>query len=640
MNNMNFLSENNNNMSIDYGDINSIQLPSKLKINDIIDNLKNFKIGTEIKEELFYAIKILKKFKLYESVKFCSEILITITNQNNTLIINNNNNENIIQGKNLSNIFNKVNKSNKNNNNNINFSTNSDISNFNNKFLIMYEKYKNDEKNIKNILNYSSCLFDLREYLKCSNILLEYNNPKFPQAMFLYNYCQYLIISQKMQEEKLENNENLNLKYSSCNNLNKLEIQISQHSENLSPFMNYLYGIILKDLKRYNEAKFYFIKCLNELPFLWSCWIELNNILKYINNSKNIFSEIDEHWLKYFYLSNYFLEKNYESESIEILNNLLNIFPNNIYCLNSIAHAYYLLHDYELSLEIFEKLFTIDPNRYENLDTYSNILFIKENYCDLSNLAYKCFQNDKYRPETCCVIGNYYALKGEHPKAVNFFKRAIKLDNNFLPAWTLMGHEYLEMKIIPAAVESYRTAVDIDPNDYRAWYGLGQTYEIHQMYNFAIYYFINAAKAKPNDSRMWTAIGLCYEKINKNNEALKCYEKAIYFKDKEGIALFRMAILYSYLGEDDKAAICFKENLTKNVGENSIDTEEMIESCVFLAKYYKKKGQYDEAYTVLLRVKDYEGSERDEIHKLLREITNLRVSKNNINNNDIEMNSP
>ena len=66
----------------------------------------------------------------------------------------------------------------------------------------------------------------------------------------------------------------------------------------------------------------------------------------------------------------------------------------------------------------------------------------------------------------------------------------------------------------------------------------------------------------------------------------------------------------------------------------------MIESCVFLAKYYKKKGQYDEAYTVLLRVKDYEGSERDEIHKLLREITNLRVSKNNINNNDIEMNSP
>ena len=44
-----------------------------------------------------------------------------------------------------------------------------------------------------------------------------------------------------------------------------------------------------------------------------------------------------------------------------------------------------------------------------------------------------------------------------------------------------------------------------------------------------------------------------------------------------------MAILYSYLGEDDKAAICFKENLTKNVGENSIDTEEMIESCVFLA---------------------------------------------------------
>jgi anaphase-promoting complex subunit 8 len=285
----------------------------------------------------------------------------------------------------------------------------------------------------------------------------------------------------------------------------------------------------------------------------------------------------------------------------------------------------------------------LDPHRYENIDTYSNILFIKENYCDLSNLAFKCFQNDKYRPETCCVIGNYYGLKGDHAKAVVYFKRAIKLDNNFLSAWTLMGHEYLEMKSIPAAIESYRTAVDIDPNDYRAWYGLGQTYEIHQMYNYAIYYFLNAAKAKPNDSRMWTALGSCYEKIEKRNEAIKCYEKAVSCKDKEGIAMYKMAKLYFCIGEEDKAAICFKENLKRNFNlSEEVDNAEIVESYLFLAKYHKKRAEFEEAYNYLIKLKDHEGFEKDEIHSMMREINNLMSAYNKgeiWNRNNITKNS-
>lgn len=118
-------------------------------------------------------------------------------------------------------------------------------------------------------------------------------------------------------------------------------------------------------------------------------------------------------------ISNFLLEKNYEQESISLSLPLLNLFQNSCHILNSIAHAYYLLHgilnnlplEYDNSKEYFEKLLNIDPCRYENLDTYSNILFIKENFCELANLAYRCYQNDKYRPETCCIIGNYYSLK-------------------------------------------------------------------------------------------------------------------------------------------------------------------------------------------------------------------------------------
>lgn len=640
-------------MEIENIDINTLSAHQQIDLSEIISNIKKIKITSDTREELNSSIKLLRKFKLYESSKWCSELLLSInmdqSSQNQNSNSSPNNTSQIIQAKNLTNIFNKaasassmisgggagtpggVRKNYLSNSSKISpFNSNNngaDIYNIDNKYNNLYEEYKINEKEIKETLNYANTLFDLKEFLKCINVLTPLINPKYPRAMFLYYYSKYYLVSEKMQEEKLNNNENIALKYASPDQLNKLQIELSRYIENFSPFLNYLYGIILKDLKKYEESKIYFIKALNSCPFIWSCWIDLCFVLKQIG-SKNSFNQINDHWMKYFYLENYFIEKNYDTEAIQILDLLQNYFPNNSFIQNQLAICYYNLHEYELSIEYFEKLFQLDPLRYEGIDIYSNILFIKENYCELSNLAYRCYENNKYRPETCCVIGNFYALKGEHPKAIAFFKRALKLDNNYLPVYTLMGHEFLEMKIISSAVESYRTAIDIDPNDFRAYYGLASVYEISQMYNFALYYYMKAAKSKSNDSRMFTALGMTYEKLDKKQEAIKCYEKAIIFKDKEGIALYRMAKLYDEMGDRDKAAVCFEQNLTKNV-EGNIDGEAMIESCLYLSKYYKEKTMYDKAYNILMKLKDYEGSEKDEIHSLLKEINNLRSNNNN-----------
>ena len=91
-----------------------------------------------------------------------------------------------------------------------------------------------------------------------------------------------------------------------------------------------------------------------------------------------------------------------------------------------------------------------------------------------------------------------------------------------------------------------------------------------------------------------------------------------------------MAKLYNAIGDIDKAAICLKENLCRNVNEE-IDTDEMIESCLFLAKYYKNRGELDDAYNILLKLKDYEGTEKDEIHSIMREIINLKGNNNTMN---------
>lgn len=93
---------------------------------------------------------------------------------------------------------------------------------------------------------------------------------------------------------------------------------------------------------------------------------------------------------------------------------------------------------------------------------------------------------------------------------------------------------------------------------------------------------------------MWAAMAQCYDKMGKQNEAIKCTERVERVKDKESIALHKLARLYVQIGEVQKAAICFEENLTRKDQEN-IESSETIEAYLFLAKYYKEKGDYNKA---------------------------------------------
>ena len=96
-------------MDIETIDINSIPNYQQIDLTDILSNLKKVKITSETREELNSSIKLLRKFKLYESSKWCSELLLSITpEQPQNLNVSLNNTTQTIQAKNLTNIFNKA----------------------------------------------------------------------------------------------------------------------------------------------------------------------------------------------------------------------------------------------------------------------------------------------------------------------------------------------------------------------------------------------------------------------------------------------------------------------------------------------------------------------------------------------------
>merc|ERR1711916_367591 len=142
-----------------------------------------------------------------------------------------------------------------------------------------------------------------------------------------------------------------------------------------------------------------------------------------------------------FFLVHVNLEQQIGNAALEILQNLVSIFPSSEYVAVGLALAHYSMRNYDHAQVIFEGVRERDPYRLENLDTYSNILYVKENKSELSHLVSKV---NKFAPETCCIIGNYYSLKGQHEKSVLFFRRAVTRNSKYLSAWTLTGHECVE----------------------------------------------------------------------------------------------------------------------------------------------------------------------------------------------------
>uniref|UniRef100_A0A3Q7FQ14 Cdc23 domain-containing protein n=1 Tax=Solanum lycopersicum TaxID=4081 RepID=A0A3Q7FQ14_SOLLC len=397
------------------------------------------------------------------------------------------------------------------------------------------------------------------------------------------------------------------------------ELSALRKNGSIDSFGLYLYGLVLKQKGSDNLARTVLVDSVNSYPWNWSAWSELQLLCTTAETLNSL--NLNNHWMKDFFLANAYQELRMHSESLVKYENLQGTFSFSNYIQAQIAKAQYSLREFEQVEVIFEELLRNDPYRIEDMDMYSNVLYAKECFSALSYLAHRVFLTDKYRPESCCIIGNYYSLKGQHEKSVMYFRRALKLNKNYLSAWTLMGHEYVEMKNTPAAVDAYRRAVDINPCDYRAWYGLGQAYEMMGMPFYALHYFKKSVFLQPSDSRLWIAMAQCFEteQLHMLEEAIKCYRRAANCNDREAIALHQLAKLHAELGRSEEAAFYYKKDLEIMEAEER-EGPNLVEALMFLARYYKAQKRFEDAEVYCTRLLDYSGPEKETAKSLLRGI--------------------
>lgn len=85
------------------------------------------------------------------------------------------------------------------------------------------------------------------------------------------------------------------------------ELQVGYKQNWLGPLNCYLLGVVLRDQGRKVEAKEAFMRALNQMPLLWSAWLELATLLKHTDRTL-IEKQLPEHWMLNFYLASFYLD--------------------------------------------------------------------------------------------------------------------------------------------------------------------------------------------------------------------------------------------------------------------------------------------------------------------------------------------
>ena len=142
-------------------------------------------------------------------------------------------------------------------------------------------------RSIEHVLLLARNLFELREYKKCSYVLKEHlSRNEDDQSLIFYYYYSIWMAGLIRKEEEIYETEAVNTMVNRAPihcEIQLLEREFKKLYEKgrLTSGINlYLYGLVLKEQERKEDARRLFIQALNVFPCFWSCWIELCRIIE------------------------------------------------------------------------------------------------------------------------------------------------------------------------------------------------------------------------------------------------------------------------------------------------------------------------------------------------------------------------
>lgn len=290
-------------------------------------------------------------------------------------------------------------------------------------------------------------------------------------------------------------------------------------------------------------------------------------------------------------------------KAIEIINNLIQIEPDNASHYEKLIKIYQFLNDdsgYEFALIRLHKKFpSILTARL-----ISNIYIKNDREEESDQIIQDFFESDKNYSDL--YKGIRHVKAGRLKLAEETYKKVIKKDKDNIDALRLMGLLAFKTKDYDISERLFMRVLEIDPTFSLAWDNLAKLFRVQNKLSKSIPAFENLIKLDPNNFEALVSLGTIYIKLSKYHQGINLYEKSLTIKPENPRVYLSLGHALKTIGQREKSEIAY---------HNAI-------------KFYPFSG---EAYWSLANLKTYKFSKK--------EISNMKlaINKNIHPNEQIQM---
>ena len=256
------------------------------------------------------------------------------------------------------------------------------------------------------------------------------------------------------------------------------------------------------------------------------------------------------------------LSRKYQ-ESIEFLEELLDVEPYSYMAWYNLGHAYNYTGEYDKAITALEYSFLINET-FENGYIDCAELCVQEK---LYKRAYAIFHeaNTIFGPESDLLVSMAKCkleLKNVgHAKHLLF--KAIKYDPYNDEAYFTLGLCYLKDENWYSAINAFHKAVEIDDRCEEYYFELAKTYVKVEDYTKATFNFNKATKNGPEQSNYWAEYVSFLLKLGLHNEALCILDEAEEYTFGADLLYCRAITLY-HTGEKEESLLILEEALEED----------------------------------------------------------------------------
>jgi len=268
-------------------------------------------------------------------------------------------------------------------------------------------------------------------------------------------------------------------------------------------------GVILKNIKKYDEAIINFLKAREINP----------NKESYLTGIKEIAQRKEKQATQY--------AKNKDfSNAIPMYEEAISYYPEFTQAYFKLGYSFFTLRDYENAKKTLFANLEIDPNQPQSLKLLGDIYQREKEYEESITYYQKAIKLDSnfYRAHYNLAVSLDY--KGDYAAAKKSLEKTIEIKPKYYRAHETLGIINKKTADYTAAIENFLETIDLTRKSYIANYSLAEIYIIKEKYTIAKNYAKEALSIKKNCAPAFYYLGIAEKNLGNIAAAKDAFESA------------------------------------------------------------------------------------------------------------------